>query len=88
MKIFQINWRPVIMGVFIQVLMGVLVLRWRYGYLAVKFIADEINKFLGYSLEGAAAAFGDPFFMMHPLAFMVIIMFHIKPAFIFLSKTG
>ena len=51
--------------------MGILVLRWHHGYQAIKFVADEINKFLFYSLEGAAGVFGDPFFILHPLAFVV-----------------
>ena len=68
---FQIRWRPVIVGFVLQFVMGVIVLRWKPGYDAIKFASDEITKFIGYSNEGAASVFGDPFFLLHPLVFVV-----------------
>jgi pyrimidine nucleoside transport protein len=53
--------------------MTILVLRWKYGYIAIKFLSDEIIKFIEYGFEGAATVFGDPFLVFHPFAFMVSI---------------
>ena len=58
-------------GLGLQLFLGILVLRWKPGYTAVRFLADEANKFLAYSLDGAGAVFGDPFFIMHPFAMAV-----------------
>ena len=52
-----------------------MVLRTKPGYDAVKFISEELNKFLMYSLEGAAVVFGDPSLFLHP--FIGIVSFEI-----------
>ena len=70
-NVFQVNWRPVFWGLILQFVFAILVLRWKYGYVAIKFLADEINKFIQYGFAGAAAVFGDPFLVFHPFAFMV-----------------
>ena len=67
----QVQWRPVLWGFFLQFIFAILVLRWKYGYIAVKFISDEIIKFIMFGFEGAAVVFGDPFLIFHPFAFMV-----------------
>lgn len=51
--------------------MAILVLRWEYGYIALKFVSDEIVSFIQFGLEGAAVVFGDPFLILHPFVFMV-----------------
>lgn len=66
----RINWRPVIWGFFLQFVMGVIVLRWKHGYNAVKWLSDRITQFINYSNEGAAAVFGDPFLLFHPFVFV------------------
>lgn len=66
----KIKWRPVIWGFFLQFIMGVIVLRWRHGYNGVKWLSDQITKFINYSNEGAAAVFGDPFLLFHPFVFV------------------
>ncbi len=68
---FQIRWRSVFWGLGLQFALAIAVLRWKPGYSAIKFLTKELNKFLGYSFAGAALAFGDPFFFLHPFAMMV-----------------
>ncbi len=67
----QIRWRPLLWGLGLQFVLGVAVLRWKPGYSAIKFVAQELNKFLEYSFAGAGLVFGDPFFFLHPFAMMV-----------------
>jgi hypothetical protein len=57
----------------LQFVIGCLVLRWRHGYNAIKFISQEINKFLSYSLDGGALLFGNPTFVLHPFAMIVSV---------------
>lgn len=57
----------------LQLVLGVMVLRWKPGYDAMKFISSQLNTFLLYSLEGAAVVFGDPFLFLHP--FIGIVSF-------------
>ena len=59
-------------GVGMQFVMGLLVLRWRGGYKAMKFISDQATTFMEYSMYAAAELFGDPFFLFHAFAFLVI----------------
>jgi pyrimidine nucleoside transport protein len=66
----KIIWRPVVWGFFLQFVLAILVLRWEYGYIAVKFLADEITKFIEFGYAGAAVVFGDPFLILHPFSFM------------------
>ena len=73
----------------LQFALGVIVLRWRTGYLAVKFITDQMNQFLSYSMAGAAMAFGDPWFFLHPFAFLVRSHFILaEPGMYVLIKVG
>jgi len=67
----KIVWRPVVWGLALQFILGIITLRWKPGYIAMKFLADQINTFLTYAFEGAALAFGDPFFLLHPLVMAV-----------------
>lgn len=68
-------WRPVLWGFVLQFVMAILVLRWEYGYIALKFISDEIVKFIQFAFEGAAFVFGDPFLILHQFIFMVGFIF-------------
>ncbi len=58
-------------GLCMQLVVAVLVLRWKPGYDAMKFASDQLNTFLLYSLEGAAVVFGDPFLFLHPFVGIV-----------------
>jgi len=70
----HINWRPVVVGFFLQFVFGILVLRWKPGYEAVKWFSDEVMTFINYALEGAAIVFGDPTMLMHPFVFVIMPM--------------
>ena len=67
----QIMWRPVVVGFGLQILFGILVLRWKPGYDAIKWLSDQIMTFINYSLEGASIVFGDPTMLFHPFVFVV-----------------
>jgi pyrimidine nucleoside transport protein len=66
----RVIWRPVLWGFILQFVLAIFVLRWKYGYIAVKFLSDEIITFIEFGFEGAAVVFGDPFLLFHPFAFM------------------
>ncbi|CAD5118456.1 unnamed protein product [Dimorphilus gyrociliatus] len=70
----HIKWRPVIWGYATQFLMAVIVLRWKPGYNAARFLSDELNTFLSYSFEGAAQVFGDPVFILHTGFFLLALI--------------
>ena len=67
----QVIWRPVIWGLGLQFILGILVLRWEPGYYIVKWAADEISRILAYSFEGASLVWGDPFMFFHPFFCLV-----------------
>jgi len=66
----KVIWRPVLWGFILQFLLAIFVLRWEYGYIAVKWLSDAIMTFIYFGFEGAAVVFGDPFLVFHPFAFM------------------
>ncbi|CAD5117032.1 unnamed protein product [Dimorphilus gyrociliatus] len=70
----RICWRPVLWGFGLQFAMGVFVLRWKSGYDGVKWLSDQITKFIDYSNEGSTALFGDPFLILHPFVMVGLPM--------------
>lgn len=58
-------------GLFVQFLLGIIVLRWQTGFRYFDFIFREIFRFFLYSMSGAAVVYGDPFFLFHPIALYV-----------------
>lgn len=68
----KIKWRPVVWGMGIQFVLGIMVLRWRPGYLAVNYLSKQINKLLFYCMRGASVVFGDPFFLFHPFLMLIV----------------
>ena len=59
-------------ALFAQFLIGVIVLRWPTGFTAINFIFREIARLgLYYPMAGAAAVYGDPLFLLHPIAMFV-----------------
>jgi len=68
----QIRWRPVLWGLGLQVILGIITLRWQPGYNAMHWLSGQINTFLNYALYGASLAFGDPFFLLHPIMMMTL----------------
>ena len=68
---FQIRWRPVICGFTMQILMGVVVLRWQTGYDIVKWTSDKLIAFIEFTYHGSGMVYGDPFQALHNYTFMV-----------------
>ena len=66
----QIIWRPVIWGLGLQFIFGLLILRTSIGFKFFKILGDQINIFLEYSDVGAAFVFGNTF-KAHFFAFKV-----------------
>jgi concentrative nucleoside transporter, CNT family len=56
-----VKWRPVLWGVGLQLILGVLVLRTTYGYLVFKWLGDLVTRFLDFSDAGARFVFGERF---------------------------
>ena len=67
-----------VVGFTMQFVFGVIVLRWKPGYDAIKFVSDVIIEFIEFAYDGAAAVFGDPFLILHPFVFMVMYRSNIK----------
>lgn len=55
----KINYRPVVLGVTFQFLLGLFCIRWEVGRSIFSCIGDKVATFLNYSAEGAAFVYGD-----------------------------
>lgn len=55
----QINWQPVIGGIFVQLVFAVLTLQTRPGYVVFQFLGDRMSEFLAHSTAGSSFVFGD-----------------------------
>ncbi|KAG0054756.1 hypothetical protein BGZ83_010539 [Gryganskiella cystojenkinii] len=53
-----ISWRIVWTGIFMQYLLGLLIIRWSVGYNVFQFIAQLAENFLGYASQGREFIFG------------------------------
>ncbi|KAF9127758.1 hypothetical protein BGW39_005650 [Mortierella sp. 14UC] len=53
-----ISWKIVWTGVFMQYILGLLIIRWTVGYDVFQFIAQQAKNFLGYAREGREFIFG------------------------------
>ncbi|MDJ0617889.1 MAG: NupC/NupG family nucleoside CNT transporter [Calothrix sp. MO_192.B10] len=73
-----IRWQPVLWGIALQLVFGVLILRTKPGLVVFQFLGDVVSKFLNFSDAGAKFVFGDNF-EEHFLAFKVL------PTIIFFS---
>uniref|UniRef100_A0A914WR89 Sodium/nucleoside cotransporter n=1 Tax=Plectus sambesii TaxID=2011161 RepID=A0A914WR89_9BILA len=54
----RIKWRPVVWGVLLQFVAGLLVLRWSVGQVAFKFTSEQLVRFLEYTSNGTNFVFG------------------------------
>ena len=68
---FQVPWRTVLSGIFLQFLFGLFVLRRQKGFLAAEFLGNQTIVFLEYTKAGSKFVFGDPYWKMHELVMMV-----------------
>ena len=67
----QINWIPVIWGLLMQFVLGLLILRWSVGFSACKWLGDQVTTFLGYTDKGSEFVFGEKY-TYHPVVFKVM----------------
>ncbi len=65
------KWRPVVWGIGLQFLLGVMILRWSAGYHFFRFLGDQVKVFLEYTDAGSKFVFGEEGYLMHRMAFKV-----------------
>ncbi|KAF8947822.1 hypothetical protein BGZ47_007746 [Haplosporangium gracile] len=56
-----ISWKIVWTGIFMQYILGLLIIRWSVGYEVFQFIAQQAESFLGYANQGREFIFGVPY---------------------------
>ncbi|XP_055535811.1 solute carrier family 28 member 3 [Wyeomyia smithii] len=55
----KINYRPVVLGVIFQFLLGLFCIRWEVGRSIFSCIGDKVATFLNYSADGAVFVYGE-----------------------------
>lgn len=75
----KVKWRPVLWGLALQFIFGLLILRTSIGFKAFKGLGDQVSIFLDYADVGAKFVFGDNY-LEHFFAFKVL------PTIIFFSS--
>ncbi|XP_046985384.1 solute carrier family 28 member 3-like [Schistocerca americana] len=55
----KIDWHPVLWGLYLQFVFGLITLRWDVGRNIFKCIGDKVTTFLQYSYEGSIFVYGD-----------------------------
>lgn len=75
----KVRWRPVIWGLALQFVFGLLILRTSIGFRAFKGLGDQVSAFLEYTSAGASFVFGENY-TEHFFAFKVL------PIIIFFSS--
>ncbi|KAL7061054.1 hypothetical protein AAHC03_09699 [Spirometra sp. Aus1] len=55
----KINWQPVLVGLFLQFVLGLVTLRTKAGYEFFEFLGEMMKKFLRNSAAGSSFVFGD-----------------------------
>ncbi|KAH7055001.1 Na+ dependent nucleoside transporter C-terminus-domain-containing protein [Linnemannia elongata] len=58
-----ISWQIVWTGVFMQYILGLLIIRWTVGYNIFQFISQQAENFLGYASQGREFIFGPNYFI-------------------------
>ncbi|KAI0231522.1 hypothetical protein LSAT2_018126 [Lamellibrachia satsuma] len=76
----SVRWRPVLWGLGLQFVFGLVVLRTPWGFAAFRWLGDRVQEFLSHTDVGAKFVFGDKF-VDHPFAMKVL------PVIIFFSCT-
>ena len=66
----KVKWRPVILGLVLQFILGLFVLRTFVGLVLFEWLNDVVVSFFSYSAAGVEFVFGDNY-MEHYLAFAV-----------------
>lgn len=57
----RINWRALAVGILVQYILGVFILRLDFGYMLFKFLGAQVSTFLDYTDNGSRLVFGDKF---------------------------
>lgn len=65
----QVKIRPVFWGLTLQFIFGLLIIRWPPGYVAFRFLGDQVKTFLDYTDVGSEFVFTNT--DMHPVVFKV-----------------
>ncbi|CAH1792806.1 unnamed protein product [Owenia fusiformis] len=68
----HVRLRPIVWGMGLQFVFGVLVLRWKPGYDAIDWIARQVQTFLEYTNDASEVVFGE--YLDHPFIFMIMPM--------------
>jgi len=68
---WQVRWRPVLWGLGLQFVLGVLILRWEPGYYFFRYLGEKVRVFLEFADEGSKFVFGPTGLEDHPMAFKV-----------------
>jgi nucleoside permease NupC len=71
--LFQIQWQPVLSGLVVQFVLGLITIRWSVGRNIFQCIGDRVTIFLGYSNEGARFVYGNDLIDKSIFAFQVSI---------------
>ncbi|VDL89313.1 unnamed protein product [Schistocephalus solidus] len=89
----KINWQPVLVGLFLQFILGLITLRTKVGYEFFEFLGVMMTKFLRNSAEGSSFVFGDLSFFGFTVLPVVIffssfisILFHLGIISILIEK--
>ncbi|KAK3109178.1 hypothetical protein FSP39_024723, partial [Pinctada imbricata] len=67
----RVKWRPVFWGLALQFYFALIILRWRGGYQAFKYLGDRVSEFLAYTDAGSIFVFGEKY-TDHFFAFKVL----------------
>ena len=78
----EVNWRLVGIGVLMQLVFGLLILRWQPGQYAFDILNDLVNTLLGFTQEGTRFLFGN---LLNVDSFGYIFALQILPTIIFFS---
>lgn len=71
-SVFQVRWRPVVWGLLLQFIFGVLILRTAAGRDTFRYLGDRVSECLAYAGSGAKFVFGERY-TDHFFAFSVNI---------------
>lgn len=78
----DVKWRPVITGILLQFLIGLLIMRTTFGFRAFKNTGDAVSEFLAYTDKGSAFVFG----ANYKEAFGGAFVFNVLPVVVFFSS--
>jgi len=70
----QVRWRPVLWGLGLQFALGVLILRWKPGFLFFQYLGEKVRVFLEFADKGSVFVFGEKGLEDHEMAFKVRLL--------------